>query len=112
MQLYVTDRGTWGGTKAEMPKLCREDGSPQGGWKAVNVPTDKTNLIAFLNRGWKAPAEEKPKPAPKPEPTGSNRYRVLGGINQKLFISACQADSPEQACARVAETLVAFVPRD
>lgn len=113
MQLYVTDQGTWGGRKSDMPRLCREDGSPQGGWKAVNVPTDKSNLIDFLNHNGVKQRAEKPKRTAEPKPVhnGSGRYRVKGGIREKVFISACRADSPEEACARVAETLVAFAPR-
>jgi len=111
MNLYITDNGTWGGTKGEMPAKCREDGSPKGGWRAISVPTDKAHLLAFLNhrRVQESPvsAPTRERPAPRPTPKGSSRYRVYGGLRERAFISSTQADSPEEACSQVAETLVA-----
>lgn len=114
MKLYVTDRGTWGGTQAEMPAKCREDGSPAGGWREVEVPTKKATLIEFLNHN-KVMGTPEPRVRQRPPPppaTGSGRYRVNGGIREKVFISSTRADSPEEACAQVAATLYAYQPGD
>lgn len=116
MKLYVTPKGQWVGTQAEAPAACREEGSPPGSWKAVDVPTDKQNLLLFLNKGWK-PAEPEPV-APRvrvrtPPSSGSElRWRVYGGIREKMFISAAHATTESEAIKQVADTLYARVPCD
>ena len=42
MRLYRTAKGAWVGTQDD----ARKDGK---GWTQVEVPTDKANLLAFLN---------------------------------------------------------------
>lgn len=64
MRLYTTPKGEWAGTQAEAKKL--------GTYNEYDVPTNKADLLAFLNKykvndyayqGYSAPLEENPQPA-------------------------------------------------
>lgn len=66
MRLYTTPKGEWAGTQAEAKKL--------GTYNEYDVPTNKADLLAFLNKykvndyayqGYSAPLEENPQPAVK-----------------------------------------------
>ena len=43
MKLYKTSEGVWAGTQADARKMCGKD------YSTVDVPTDKPNLLGFLN---------------------------------------------------------------
>lgn len=43
MRLYKNSDGVWAGTQADAKKLCGKD------YTEVDVPTDKSNLLKFLN---------------------------------------------------------------
>ena len=43
MKLYKNSNGVWAGTQADARKYCGK------GYSTVDVPTDKPNLLAFLN---------------------------------------------------------------
>ena len=43
MKLYRNSNGVWAGTQADARKYCGKD------YRTVDVPTDKTNLLEFLN---------------------------------------------------------------
>ena len=43
MRLYTTPKGQWAGTKSEAKKL--------GAYVEYDVPTNKSDLLAFLNSG-------------------------------------------------------------
>jgi hypothetical protein len=58
MRLYRTAKGRWVGTQED----ARKDGK---GWEAVDVPTVKEPLIAFLNDNTPAAQPEKASPAYK-----------------------------------------------
>jgi len=66
MRLYTTPKGQWAGTKSEAKEL--------GAYVEYDVPTNKSDLLAFLNRyrvndfayqGYSTPLEEKPQPEVK-----------------------------------------------
>ena len=44
MKLYTNNRGDWAGTQSDARKQFKKDRV------AIEVPTDKPNLMAFLNR--------------------------------------------------------------
>jgi hypothetical protein len=58
MRLYQTAKGRWVGTQDD----ARKDGK---GWKAVDVPTIKEPLLAFLNDNTPAAQPERASPAYK-----------------------------------------------
>ena len=43
MKLYKNSNGVWAGTQADARKYCGKD------YSTVDVPTDKPNLLGFLN---------------------------------------------------------------
>lgn len=43
MRLYTNNQGSWVGTQADAKREFGKD------WQEVDVPTDKSNLLAFLN---------------------------------------------------------------
>ena len=43
MKLYKNSKGVWAGTQADARKMCGK------GYQTVDVPTDKPNLLKFLN---------------------------------------------------------------
>ena len=43
MRLYTNDKGAWAGTQADARKDFGKD------WREVDVPTNKPDLLAFLN---------------------------------------------------------------
>jgi len=43
MRLYKNSNGVWAGTQADARKYCGKD------YQTVDVPTDKPNLLGFLN---------------------------------------------------------------
>ncbi len=43
MKLYKNSEGVWAGTQADARKYCGKD------YQTVDVPTDKPNLLGFLN---------------------------------------------------------------
>ena len=43
MKLYKNSEGVWAGTQADARKMCGK------GYSTVDVPTDKPNLLKFLN---------------------------------------------------------------
>ena len=43
MKLYKNSEGVWAGTQADARKMCGKD------YQTVDVPTDKPNLLKFLN---------------------------------------------------------------
>ena len=43
MKLYKNSNGVWAGTQADARKYCGKD------YSTVDVPTDKPNLLKFLN---------------------------------------------------------------
>ena len=43
MKLYKNSNGVWAGTQLDARKYCGKD------YSTVDVPTDKPNLLAFLN---------------------------------------------------------------
>ena len=43
MKLYKNSNGVWAGTQADARKYCGKD------YTTVDVPTDKPNLLGFLN---------------------------------------------------------------
>ena len=43
MRLYKNSNGVWAGTQADARKMCGK------GYSTVDVPTDKPNLLKFLN---------------------------------------------------------------
>ena len=43
MRLYKNSEGVWAGTQADARKYCGK------GYSTVDVPTDKPNLLGFLN---------------------------------------------------------------
>ena len=43
MRLYKNSNGVWAGTQADARKYCGKD------YTTVDVPTDKPNLLGFLN---------------------------------------------------------------
>ena len=43
MKLYKNSNGVWAGTQADARKYCGKD------YQTVDVPTDKPNLLGFLN---------------------------------------------------------------
>ena len=43
MKLYKNSEGVWAGTQADARKMCGKT------YSTVDVPTDKPNLLAFLN---------------------------------------------------------------
>lgn len=95
--LYVTPNGHWTGTQADAAKATRAEGSKPGTWKKVHVPTDKANLLSFLNKGWKAPEAPKQEVTAKPLPfvkSGERRWRVYV---DKLFSFVVYAPSHEAA---------------
>lgn len=106
--LYVTPNGTFTATQADAARATRREGSKPGSWKKVEVPTKKSSLIDFLNNGWKAP-EPEPTVAVKPPRTekAGARWRVWGGLREKLFVASARADSAEEAKAIVAASLIA-----
>jgi len=66
MRLYTTPLGQWAGTKSEAKKL--------GSYVEYDVPTNKSDLLAFLNRyrvndfayqGYSTPLEENSQPEVK-----------------------------------------------
>jgi hypothetical protein len=66
MRLYTTPKGQWAGTQADAKKL--------GAYVEYDVPTNKADLLVFLNKykvndyayqGYSAPLEENPQPAVK-----------------------------------------------
>ena len=66
MRLYTTPKGQWAGTKSEAKKL--------GAYVEYDVPTNKSDLLAFLNRyrvndfayqGYSTPLEENLQPEVK-----------------------------------------------
>lgn len=46
MRLYRTPAGTWAGTQADAKAAAKAEGST---WSEEEVPTDKPQLLAFLN---------------------------------------------------------------
>lgn len=107
MKLYVTPKGQWVGTQAEAPAACREEESPPGSWKAVDVPTDKKNLLLFLSKGWK-PAEPEPvvprvRVRNRPAPTGNQRWRAYFN---GMFAGVLYSDGPEENALEQAKTLL------
>lgn len=46
MRLYRTSTGQWVGTQNDAAGIARANG---GTWEQIDVPTDKPNLIAWLN---------------------------------------------------------------
>lgn len=108
MRLYVTPLGRWLGTQADAAAATREEGSKPGSWKAVEVPTDKANLLLFLNKGWKAPtvetsaarsdAELLAYQRPKLGPNGAKRFRVFfKGLFAGVLLADNQADAEAAA---------------
>jgi hypothetical protein len=66
MRLYTTPKGQWAGTQVDAKKL--------GAYVEYDVPTNKADLLVFLNKykvndyayqGYSAPLEENPQPAVK-----------------------------------------------
>jgi len=66
MRLYTTPKGQWAGTQSDAKKL--------GAYVEYDVPTNKADLLVFLNKykvndyayqGYSAPLEENPQPAVK-----------------------------------------------
>ena len=66
MRLYTTPKGQWAGTQADAKKL--------GAYVEYDVPTNKADLLVFLNKykvndyahqGYSAPLEDNPQPAVK-----------------------------------------------
>ena len=66
MRLYTTPKGQWAGTQADAKKL--------GAYVEYDVPTNKADLLVFLNKYkvndyayqvYSAPLEENPQPAVK-----------------------------------------------
>ncbi len=66
MRLYTTPKGQWAGTQADAKKL--------GAYVEYDVPTNKADLLVFLNKykvndyayqGYSAPLEENSQPAVK-----------------------------------------------
>lgn len=99
MNLYVTPQGRYVGTQADAAKATREEGSKPGSWKAISVPTDKANLLAFLNNGWREPKAEEPAPKPKKKPKqNGSRYRAyFKGMFAGVVLAASQAQAEERA---------------
>ncbi|AKM09366.1 hypothetical protein [Croceicoccus naphthovorans] len=105
MNLYVTPKGRYVGTQAEAAKATRAEGSKAGSWKAITVPTDKTNLLAFLNNGWREPGPPPTRAASIPKPKkskGGSRYRAYF---KGLFAGVVLASSQTQAEERAAELI-------
>ena len=65
MRLYSTDAGRWAGNRNDAARLARADG---GAWSLVDVPTDKTGLIEWLN----ARTFGQPRPLKAVEPPASS----------------------------------------
>ena len=81
MRLYTTPKGQWAGTQADAKKL--------GAYVEYDVPTNKADLLVFLNKykvndyahqGYSAPLEENPQPAVKSIVT--HRERAWHNINR------------------------------
>ena len=61
MKLYTNDKGQWAGTQAAANKQLG-----RGCWHTVEVPVDKTCLMAFLNNRKVGAVEVQPKPSVEP----------------------------------------------
>ena len=64
MKLYTNDKGQWAGTQADANKQLG-----RGFWHTVEVPVDKTCLMAFLNNRKVGAIEVQSEPKPSVEPT-------------------------------------------
>lgn len=97
MRLYRTANGRWEGTQADAAKATREEGSKPGSWFQVEVPTDKLNLLDFLNHGlrrWQLPPEPEQKAPPAPKANGSDRFRVyFKGLFAGVVVANDQAEA-------------------
>lgn len=98
-RLYVTPLGHWTGTQADAAKATRDEGSKAGAWKAVDVPTEKAKLLAFLNNGWKAPKPDAPVvERSTPTPSGRGRFRVyFKGQFAGVLLADTQAEAEAAA---------------
>lgn len=77
MRLYCTDAGQWAGNQNDATRLARAEG---GAWSLVDVPTDKTGLIKWLNtrtacQPSRAHADE--PPASSSDPARDERARRI-----------------------------------
>ena len=61
MKLYTNDKGQWAGTQADANKQLG-----RGCWHTVEVPVDKTCLMAFLNNRKVGAVEVQSKPSVEP----------------------------------------------
>jgi hypothetical protein len=116
MRLYLVPNGEWAGTQADAKVIAKRVGQP---FKEVDVPTDKPNLLEFLNlHHVGAPAPE-PVEAPPPfvappKPTFNTGQPAPGRPGGPRLFSAgpdndliCEAieESDGNALARFAEAV-------
>ena len=74
MRLYTNSKGAWAGTQADARKEFGKD------WREVDVPTDKQNLLGFLNNYH---AFTDPMPDPIVMKDGRPALNLGGGTHQQ-----------------------------
>lgn len=78
MRLYTNDQGDWVGTQAEARK---QFGKKR---RTVEVPTDKTNLMAYLNLNRVGAVQATPSAEPTPELLSPHAQSWVGWALSKL----------------------------
>ena len=66
MKLYTNNKGDWAGTQSDARKQFKKDRT------TVEVPTDKPNLMAFLNRNKVGSNLQTPLSGNKTPPSGND----------------------------------------
>lgn len=66
MKLYTNNKGDWAGTQSDARKQFKKDRT------TVEVPTDKPNLMAFLNRNKVGSNLQAPPDGNKTPPSGND----------------------------------------
>jgi hypothetical protein len=66
MKLYTNNKGDWAGTQSDARKQFKKDRT------TVEVPTDKPNLMAFLNRNKVGSNLQTPPSGNKTPPSGND----------------------------------------
>ena len=66
MKLYTNNKGDWAGTQSDARKQFKKDRT------TVEVPTDKPNLMAFLNRNKVGSNLQTPSSGNKTPPSGND----------------------------------------
>tara|TARA_R110002167_G_scaffold82691_2_gene225467 strand:+ start:763 stop:1122 length:360 start_codon:yes stop_codon:yes gene_type:complete len=75
MKLYTNNKGDWAGTQSDARKQFKKDRT------TVEVPTDKPNLMAFLNRNKVGSNLQAPPNGNKTPPSGNDGAIPISSSN-------------------------------